>query len=100
MHINVKYMPIQKIYLLYHCDYVNLPIYQCVLRKKIVGLEGSILTGIFVTPYVFCNLMYLAYFLYALHYPPYVLTILYTNTFSSYTSCSASHKDDVITSNW
>ena len=89
-------MPIQKIYLLYHCDYVNLPIYQCVLRKKIVGLEGSILTGIFVTPYLFCNLMYLAYFLYAF----YMLTILYTHTLSSYTSCNASHKDDVITSNW
>ena len=40
-------MPNQKIYLLYHCEYVNFTIYTNVLNefseKKVVGLEGSIL---------------------------------------------------------
>ena len=61
--------------------------------QKLARLGGSILASIFVTLYVFCNLMYLAYFLYALHYPPYAHTILYTHSLSSYTSGNASHKD-------
>ena len=63
-------------------------------QNKTCWVAGRFYSGrIYVTLYAFCNLMYIAYFLYALHYPLYAHTILYTYTLSSSTSCSASHKD-------
>ena len=61
-------------------------------KKKFLGPGSS--RGIFVTCYVLCNLMYLVYFLYPLHYISYAHTIL-LYTYLIYTSCSASHKDEM-----
>ena len=52
-------------------------------QKKICWTGRFYSSGIFVTVYVFCNLMYLEYFLYALHYPPYANAIFYTHTSST-----------------
>ena len=55
MHINVKYMSIQKIYLLYHCDYVNLPyITMRSQKKKLLGWKVLFL------PVFLLHLMYFA----------------------------------------
>ena len=41
-------------------------------------------SGIFVTLHALCNLMYLVYCLYALHYIPYAHTILHTRPLSTH----------------
>ena len=48
-------------------------------EKKHTWTERFHSRGIFVTLYVLCNLIYVAYFLYALHYVPYANTIIYTH---------------------
>ena len=63
-------MLIKKIYLLYHCEYINLPYIPALneFSEKKHSLAGRFHSrGIFVTLCVLCNLMYPAYFLYALH---------------------------------
>ena len=52
-------------------------------KKKNCWAGRSYSGGIFVPLYVLCNLIYLAYLLYALHYSPYANTILYTYTLAT-----------------
>ena len=69
-------------------------------QKKTCWAEKFYANSIFVTLYVFCNLIYLAYFLYTLHYPPYAHAIFYTHTLYTFLAMLHTKIMYAMTSNW